>query len=248
MLIAATTGSGKTWLLRALATTLSNRGASIVICDPKGSRWGALSPAVVRVQAANDFLEVLRSAHRELQRRSILLSQDKPVGSHVWAIFDEWILIRGKCSTLEASERAEAETLLLDIIAAGRELNIHLIIVNQSHYLGDLSLLGNKNTFSSGLRDNLCTLGLGCKHTYDNQGNSIRGNSKTIDSMLADPALVKRRDDRQKAMEAYADIRDRVNTNRVFCIYADQIYVGATPNIEIPELSSLQPFGRYTNR
>jgi hypothetical protein len=241
ILIAATTGSGKTWLLRNLATYVSNQGHHLVIADPKGTQWGELSPAVLRMKSGSDYTALLRDLHRELETRIELLQQGKPVGPHLWAIFDEWMLFKGKAGALDASGRTALEQRLLDIIAAGRELNMHLIMVNQSHMLGDLSLSGGKNTFSSGLRDNLCTLGLGCKTTKDNAGNPMQGNSKSIDNMLRDPYLVSDANDRADAAAYHAGMR-RGNANRTFCLYASQLYIGQTPDLDIPKLERIQPF------
>jgi hypothetical protein len=241
ILTAATTGSGKTWLLRCLATYISNRGDHLVIADPKGTQWGELSPAVLRMKSGSDYTALLRDLHRELESRIELLQQGLPVGPHLWAIFDEWMLFKGKASALDPAGRAALEQRLLDIIAAGRELNMHLIMVNQSHILGDLSLSGGKNTFSSGLRDNLCTLGLGCKTTKDNAGQPMQGNSKSIDNMLRDQYLVSDAGDRTAAAAYHAELR-RGDANRTFCLYASQLYIGQTPDLVIPKLERIRPF------
>jgi len=241
ILIAATTGSGKTWLLRCIATHISNRGDHLVIADPKGTQWGDLAPAVLRMKSGTDYTALLKDLHRELENRIELLQQGLPVGPHLWAIFDEWMLFKGKASALDPAGRAALEQRLLDIIAAGRELNMHLIMVNQSHILGDLSLSGGKNTFSSGLRDNLCTLGLGCKTTKDNAGQPMQGNSKSIDNMLRDQYLVSDAGDRSAAAAYHAELR-RSKANRTFCLYASQLFIGQTPDLVIPKLERIRPF------
>jgi len=242
ILMSATTGSGKTHTLKSLCTELSNKGHNLLICDPKGTQWGELKPAAVIMKTGLDYLMVLRDLERELNKRIDLLSDGKPVGEHLWAVFDEWTLLKGKCQTLEPDGRASIEQRLLSLIAAGRELNMHLVMVNQSHLLGDLSLSGSKNTFSSGLRDNLCTLGLGCKTTQDNAGNPMRGNSKSIDSMLNDRALLRDKTDRDAAQVYHAGLRRESKTNRTFALYASQLFIGPTPELATPELLRLQPF------
>jgi hypothetical protein len=245
LLIAATTGSGKTWLLRALCTLLSNRDHTLLICDPKGTQWGDLSPAVMRMKTGLDYLTVMRDLDKELNKRIELLQTGQPVGNHLWVIFDEWTLLKGKCQTLEAGGKSSVEQRLLNLIAAGRELNMHLIMVNQSHLLGDLSISGSKNTFSSGLRDNLCTLGLGCKETQDNAGNPMKGNSKSIDSMLRDRCLVASKEDREAAETYHAALRRQATVNRTFALYASQLFIGTVPNIDIPELFKVEPFYKH---
>jgi hypothetical protein len=242
ILISATTGSGKTHLLRALCSHIANRGDHLVIADPKGTQWGDLSPARLRMKSGVDYLTLIQDLHKELEARMERLDQGQPVGPHLWAVFDEWTLLKGKCGMLDNDARRGIELRLLDIIAAGRELNIHLIMVNQSHLLGDLSIGRGSNTFSSGLRDNLCTLGLGCKTTQDNAGQPMQGNSKSIDSMLSDQVLLRDRADRDAAAEFHASIRRQPKVNRTYCLYASQLYIGQMPDLAIPPVVKLAPF------
>jgi hypothetical protein len=244
ILLSATTGSGKTHLLQCLCAILANRGDELVICDPKGSRWGQLSPVVTRMKSGVDYVMVIRDLEAELERRFELNQAGHPVGNHIWAVFDEWMLLKGKCSAMEGSVKSAMEQRLLSLIAAGRELNMHLIMVNQSHLLGDLSLSSGKNTFSSGLRDNLCTLGLGCKTTQDNHGNPMEGNSKSIDNMLQDTALIRSPADRQAAQGYHSQIRSQPGVNRTYCIYANTLRIGVVPDLPIPPIQRLTPFYR----
>ncbi len=244
ILLSATTGSGKTHLLQCLCAILANRGDELVICDPKGSRWGQLSPVVTRMKSGVDYVMVIRDLEAELERRFELNQDGRPVGNHIWAVFDEWMLLKGKCSAMEGSVKSAMEQRLLSLIAAGRELNMHLIMVNQSHLLGDLSLSGGRNTFSSGLRDNLCTLGLGCKTTQDNLGKPMEGNSKSIDNMLQDPALIRSPADRQAAQGYHSQIRSQPGVNRTYCIYANSLRIGVVPDLPIPPIQRLTPFYR----
>jgi hypothetical protein len=247
ILISATTGSGKTHLLRALCSHLANRGDHLVIADPKGSRWGELAPARLRMKTGVDYMMLVNDLHTELEARTDRLDKGVSVGPHLWGIFDEWTLAKGKCSLLDNDARRKLEVQLLSLIAAGRELNMHCIIVNQSHFLGDLSLSGSKNTFSSGLRDNLCTLGLGCKTTQDNEGQPMQGNSKSIDSMLSDQALLRDGADRTAAADHHAQLRRQPGTNRTYCLYASQLYIGQTPDLDIPPVVKLAPFIKEAN-
>jgi hypothetical protein len=242
ILISATTGSGKTHLLRALCSHLANRGDHLVIADPKGSRWGELTPARKRMKTGVDYLTLIQDLHKELESRTDRLDRGESVGPHLWAIFDEWTLLKGKCGMLDTDARKAIELRLLDLIAAGRELNLHLIMVNQSHLLGDLSISRGSNTFSSGLRDNLCTLGLGCKITQDSEGNPMQGNSKSIDSMLADPVLLRDGADRTAAAEFHAALRRQPAVNRTFCLYASQLFIGQVPDLSIPPVVKLATF------
>jgi len=242
VLIAATTGSGKTWVLRNLCTHIANRGDLLCIADPKGTQWGELTPAAKFMQTGEDYLRLFDHLSSELNRRRTLLSQGKPVGNHLWVVLDEWFLVQSEAKGMESADRMAMENLLVKLIAAGRELNLHLIMVGQSHLLGDLSLSPGKNTFSSGLRDSICVLALGCKETKDNAGNPMQGNSKTIDGVLADPVLIKDKGDRESAQQFHASLRRQPDVNRTYAIHASRLYVGQTPDLTIPDVVKLATF------
>ena len=250
LLVAATTGAGKTHFLRALSTEISNRGDMLLIADPKGSHWGELSPAVISTIEPRNYLKVFAKLASEFKRRQYRLSEQVPVGDHVWVIFDEWVLAKSRLKSLatpvskdEPPEVSleEIENLLLDVIVGGRELNMHLVIITQSHQLQDLSISRNKNTFSAGIRDNLCTLGLGCKQTQDANGQPMKGNAKCIDAMLSDNKLIAEKSIRDSAIKKHEKVRSQDEVNRTFCIYSSELYVGETPNIQLPKLNKIQP-------
>jgi protein-tyrosine-phosphatase len=250
LLVAATTGAGKTHFLRALSSTVSNRGDVLLIADPKGSQWGDLSPAVISTIEPRKYLRVFSKLADEFKKRQYRLCEGLDVGSHVWVIFDEWVLAKSRLRALatpitkdEPPEVSldELETLLLDVIVGGRELNMHLVIITQSHQLQDLSLSKSKNTFSSGIRDNLCTVGLGCKTTQDADGKPMKGNAKCIDAMLSDRNLIAEKATRDAAITKHEKIRGQKGANRTYCIYSSELYVGSTPNIKIQKLTKLQP-------
>ena len=242
ILIAATTGSGKTWVLRNLCTHLANRGDLLCIADPKGTQWGELAPAAKFMQTGDDYLRLFDHLSSELNRRRLLLSQGKPVGDHLWIVLDEWFLVQSEAKGMESPDRIAMEGLLVKLIAAGRELNLHLIMVGQSHLLGDLSLSPGKNTFSSGLRDSICVLALGCKETKDNAGEPMAGNAKTIEGVMADSVLIKDKGDRESAQQFHAALRRQPNVNRTYAIHGSRLYVGQTPDMAIPDLVKLAPF------
>lgn len=250
LLIAATTGSGKTHFLRALSAVVSNRGDTLLIADPKGSQWGELSPAVVSCIEAHAYLRVFFKIADEFKKRQYRLSEGLEVGPHLWLVFDEWVLAKSRLKTLatpiskdEPPEVtiSELETLLTDVIVGGRELNMHLVVITQSHQLQDLSIGSGKNTFSAGIRDNLCTVGLGCKVTKDAQGKDMKGNAKCIDAMLSDRNLIAEKSIRDKAIRRHEEIRSKPNSNRTYCIYSSELYVNETPTIKLPKLQKLTP-------
>jgi hypothetical protein len=242
ILIAATTGSGKTWVLRNLCTHIANRGDLLCIADPKGTQWGELAPASKFMQTGEDYLRLFDHLNVELNRRRLLLSQGHPVGKHLWIVLDEWFLVQSEAKGMESPDRMAMENLLVKLIAAGRELNLHLIMVGQSHLLGDLSLSPGKNTFSSGLRDSICVLALGCKETKDNAGEPMAGSAKTIEGVLTDQYLIKNKGDRDAAQAHHAALRRQPDVNRTYVIHGSRLYVGQTPDLTIPDLVELAPF------
>lgn len=240
ILISATTGSGKTHMLQSLGAILANRNDTLLICDPKGSRWGQLEPAVKRMASGIDYFAVSSDLQKELERRINLNRTNQPVGPHLWVIFDEWTLLKGYCSSLDAAAKQLFQQRILQLIVAGRELNMHLIMVNQSHQLGDLSL--TPGVFSSPMRDNLCTLGLGCKTTKDNAGNVMDGNDKSINSILQDNYLVKLSSDRAAAQAYHSELRSKPEVNRTYCVYANSLRIGIVPHIDILPVTKVNTF------
>ena len=240
ILISATTGSGKTHMLQCLCATLANRGHQLLICDPKGSRWGQLESVVRRMDSGSDYFAIASDLDKELGRRIKRNKDGEDVGAHLWVVFDEWTLLKGFCATLTREGQMLFQQRILKLIVAGRELNMHLIMVNQSHQLGDLSL--TPGVFSAPMRDNLCTLGLGCKTTKDNQCGEMEGNDKSINSILQDSYLIKQKEDRLAAQAYHAQLRQQPQVNRTYCLHASSLRIGVVPDLEIPAVTHLRCF------
>lgn len=242
ILISATTGSGKTHMLQCLCGILANRGHQLLICDPKGSRWGQLESVVRRMESGSDYFAIASDLDKELGRRIKRNEDGEDVGTHLWVVFDEWTLLKGFCATLTGEGQMLFQQRILKLIVAGRELNMHLIMVNQSHQLGDLSLPKASGVFSAPMRDNLCTLGLGCKTTKDNQGDEMEGNDKSINSILQDSYLIKTREDRIAAQAYHTELRRQPTINRTYCLYANSLRIGAVPELPIPVVERVRCF------
>lgn len=242
VLISATTGSGKTHMLQCLCGILAARGHQLLICDPKGSRWGQLEPVVRRMESGSDYFAIASDLDKELGRRIKRNEDGEDVGTHLWVVFDEWTLLKGFCATLTGEGQMLFQQRILKLIVAGRELNMHLIMVNQSHQLGDLSLPKASGVFSAPMRDNLCTLGLGCKTTKDNQGDEMEGNDKSINSILQDSYLIKTREDRIAAQAYHTELRRQPTVNRTYCLYANSLRIGAVPELPIPTVERVRCF------
>ncbi|MGQ9597955.1 MAG: DNA translocase FtsK [Anaerolineae bacterium] len=128
VLIAGTTGSGKTALARAIACSLalfnSQRAVQLVLIDPKGRGFlpfaglpHLLVPLVVRVDEAMDVLDRLV---REMERRD----QEQRSEPRLVVIMDE-------LADLVQTGGEEMERLLTRLTQRGREAGIHLVACTQ---------------------------------------------------------------------------------------------------------------------
>lgn len=129
VLVAGTTGSGKTALLRTIAVSLALRHPragelALVLMDPKGRAFGDLAglpqltrPVVVEVEEA---VECLASLVRLMERRD-RLAEDKPP---VVVLIDE-------LTDLMMVGRAAAERGLTRLLQRGREAGVHIVAATQ---------------------------------------------------------------------------------------------------------------------
>ncbi len=240
LLISATSGSGKTHILTALIHYLVGRGDMVTMLDPKGHEWGALSEFVHVHPDINTYLKVFDEIHSELNKRKAASVSGKAIEQHCWFIFDEWFLARNVLSALDPKGEEygvspkDVERIMTEAIAAGRSLGVHLVIVSQSHFLQDLSISSGKNSFSSGLRDSICTLGLGCKYTLGPKGERLEGNSKSIVAMLQDANLIKNKKERDGVMDEYNQLLSLESSNRMFMVHGSKTWISQTPNLSIP--------------
>jgi len=129
VLVAGTTGSGKTALLRTMALSLALRHPragelALVLIDPKGRAFGGLSalpqlarPVVVEVAEA---IEALGSLVRLMERRDRLQESAPPVVVFIDELTD-LMMVGG----------AEAERRLARLVQRGREAGIHVVAATQ---------------------------------------------------------------------------------------------------------------------
>ena len=162
------------------------------------------------------------------------------MGAHVWVVFDEWTLAKCFCTSLTNDGRQLFQRQIVRLIVAGRELNMHLVMVNQSHQISDLALV--TGGFSSTIRDNLCTLGLGCKTTKDHEGGLMEGSDKSINAMLQDSWLMRLASDRIAAQAYHTELRRQPTVNRTYCLYANSLRIGAVPELPIPAVDKVRCF------
>lgn len=140
VLVAGTTGSGKTVLLRTMAISLALRHPrrghlALVLIDPKGGRaFGCFEglPQLVRpvVRNTEKAVEALDSLVRLMERRDQLGESRPPVVVFIDELAD-LIMVGGK----------EAERLLTRLVQRGREAGVHVVAATQkptSAVLGSL--------------------------------------------------------------------------------------------------------------
>ena len=244
LLVSATSGSGKTHLLTALLIHLIKRGDTVVMTDPKGHQWGPLTEFVYVRPSLNKYLEIFATLSSEMSKRGQKAAQGKVIDKHIWFVFDEWFLARNTLSALDPKgdeygvSPSDIERALTEAIAAGRSLGVHVVIVSQSHQLGDLSIKpSGKNSFSSALRDSICTIGLGCKWTPGPNGEKLEGNSKSIVGMLNDSHLIKNKNAKEDCLKQYQALLAKDSVNRMYMLHGSQTRVASTPNIKVPAIT-----------
>jgi S-DNA-T family DNA segregation ATPase FtsK/SpoIIIE len=128
VLVAGTTGSGKTVLLRTMATSLAvgNRATAVrlVVMDPKGRSFPGMEsvPHLARpvLVSADDAMEALGSLVRLMEIRD----RDGEQGPRVIVIIDELadLIMQGETRALQGITR---------LVQRGREAGIHVVAATQ---------------------------------------------------------------------------------------------------------------------
>lgn len=172
LLLVTRTGVGKSTLLKAALHRIlqTRRGAEIFILDPKTTDWlglQRLNGVVSYLPSGESEQEQLQSvelaeaqvlkAFRELARRkaehqkALLAGKSLPTYHPVFLLIDEWFSLFDKLKRLR---RLSIQNWLNEIISQGRELNVHAILVSQSHNVEEIG-------FSRSIRRNFefCCLG-----------------------------------------------------------------------------------------
>ncbi len=145
MLIAAPSGSGKTYALRYIMKQLRGRGI-VYLCDFKGADFFGLQgcPRYYKHFAVSDGLNevygILQSRMEEPQ------AQNKPI----YLVFDEWT---GFVNSLPKKDQCEYQCKLSSILMLGRGVGVFVILSLQR---------ADSTNFMNGARDNFGNaLGLG---------------------------------------------------------------------------------------
>ncbi len=139
LLIVASTGSGKTTILRAMTRYMEQFGKVYMISpkiqrnqDPKGAGYGA------------NFQEIenaLKMVKEELECRLKLFGEGETDFERLFLIIDEWTFI--------SDSLPDAKSYLKTFSNVGREIGVCLIVSNQSANVEDLGISGAiRNNFS----------------------------------------------------------------------------------------------------
>jgi len=142
VLVAGTTGSGKTALLQAMILSLAmtnpapslfqqesqGGGLSMVLMDPKGGAFGLFNglPHLARpvIREMEETTEALRSLVRLMERRGTRRSQSKTRSARIVVVIDELadlLMVGGKA----------VQTPLTRLLQRGRGVGIHVIAATQ---------------------------------------------------------------------------------------------------------------------
>ncbi len=141
LLIAGSTGSGKTTLAHVALSTLST-GASGVVIDPKGKPWGGLPVhgGGRNFAAALDALDGIRS---ELEARYTAYADGERSFAPLIVIVDEVPDIVQHCAGLSRSDRDPRWALFARSLGSlAREVAIRVILLTQSPNVEDIGLNG----------------------------------------------------------------------------------------------------------
>lgn len=141
ILVAGTTGSGKTALLRAIILSLASfnppQSLRLVLIDPKGSAFGDLEglPHLARPVVCDpaEAVEALGSLVRLMEVRSRQGNKDPREGANALSTssLSPCILVIDELADLLMVAGAEAERPLTRLLQRGREAGIHVVAATQ---------------------------------------------------------------------------------------------------------------------
>jgi S-DNA-T family DNA segregation ATPase FtsK/SpoIIIE len=135
ILVAGTTGSGKTALLRTMILSLAwrhpyVRDLSLVLIDPKGRAFSDLEglPQLARSVVVDgvEAAEALNSLVRLMERRDAMHTSDPPVV----VVIDEMVDLMMTDSS-RGKDRLSVEMLITRLVQRGREAGIHIVAATQ---------------------------------------------------------------------------------------------------------------------
>lgn len=160
LLIAGTTGSGKSVLLNGLMATLlyrapvdKERGAGFILIDPKGTElddYRELPHTVYYASRPAEYVQALQKAADLMEQRNNITAQrrraDRRVskvydGADLYIVIDEWF------DLITCEYAAQIKRLVQWIAAKGRSARVHIILCTQ---------VALAKVLPTEIRDNFC--------------------------------------------------------------------------------------------
>ena len=145
LLCVGATGSGKTTAIKAWLEQFRAAGWQVIVCDGIGIDYsgyaapdhtGLLPPAgigaVGRSPGAMGYVGAIILAHRTLMDRAYTAAADRETLTPVLLVMDEIKTGRATWkSVFSGDERDIIESMVTEILALGRELRVHVLLVSQ---------------------------------------------------------------------------------------------------------------------
>lgn len=133
VLMAGSTGSGKSVLIKRILRCLCADGAQLVLIDPKVVElgpWKDMVNVVSYASSAPSALSALRSVIKTMDKRYRQMGKWETTysGCPLWVIIDEYADL---VTTEDRKACKEIKTLVQRIAQLGRAANIHLLVATQ---------------------------------------------------------------------------------------------------------------------
>lgn len=198
ILIATKTGAGKSTTLKAVIHRINqdNPSAKFTIIDPKTTDWlglqrstrcvtyleqdttaEQLDAALISVQDTFDLLQ----SRKNQKQQALKTGREIPKFNSQYLIIDEWF------SIYDSVKRQKREDSFMEplnqIVAQGRELKVHLILVGQSHLCGEIG-------FSTAMRRSFAVLAQG------RMGKNRDVGYEPITATIEDPNMFRNKSER----------------------------------------------------
>ena len=248
ILLACLSGAGKSTTLKTLIYLIlgTKPDAQFFIVDPKTTDWLGLQrfPGVVtylsgdELDQLGELAAVVRQVFRILDDR---VSADQkarrkgqPAGQYhdVYLVIDEWFSLYNPLSKTNEKKLSivEADSVMSQlntIIAKGRELKVHLVLVSQSHLAGETGI-------STAMRRSLATIAQGfISPTGD-------GGFASIEGVISDANVIKSPSSREQLMTTLAAGKEHSKRHRspLLLTTMGEARIGLLPNLS--EVHSVQ--------
>lgn len=202
ILIATKTGAGKSTTLKAVIHRIkqNNLLAEFAIIDPKTTCWLGLQRSTKCVtyleqnttaEQLNAALSSIENVFSKLQSRKNQKQQALKNGLEIPKFNSQYLIIDEWFSIYDSVKRQKREDAFMEplnqIVAQGRELKVHLILVGQSHLCGEIG-------FSTAMRRSFAVLAQG------RMGKNRDVGYEPIAATIEDPNMFRNKSDRESLM------------------------------------------------